>query len=290
MIDYKTLKNLAFGETVHRYSERDTMLYALGVGFGADPVNLHQLRFVYEKNLLVVPTMASILGMPGFWWNDPRTGADTTKLLHGEQSLKLYGPLPTHGTVIARNRCTSLTDKGRAKGALAAVTSDLFDGENGNLLARGTSVSFLRGDGGFSEADGISDPAPAILPKPPQRPPDVELKLATVPQAALLYRLSGDYNALHADLQVARRAGFPRPILHGLCTYGMACHAVLRACLAYDTSRLRGLAVRFTAPVYPGESLRFELWQAEDARTWNLRAHVDARRAVVLDKGLVEID
>jgi acyl dehydratase len=288
MIDYKTLKNWAFGETVHRYSERDTMLYALGVGFGADPVNLDQLRFVYEKNLLVVPTMASILGMPGFWWKDPRTGADTVKLLHGEQSLKLYGPLPTHGTVIARNRCASLTDKGRAKGALAAVTSDLFDGEKGNLLARGTSVSFLRGDGGFSEADGISDPAPAILPKPPQRAPDVELKLATVPQAALLYRLSGDYN--DADLQVARRAGFPRPILHGLCTYGMACHAVLRACLAYDTSRLRGLAVRFTAPVYPGESLRFELWRAEDARTWNLRAHVDARKAVVLDKGLVEID
>jgi hypothetical protein len=104
MIDYKTLKNWAFGETVHRYSERDTMLYALGVGFGADPVNLDQLRFVYEKNLLVVPTMASILGMPGFWWKDPRTGADTVKLLHGEQSLKLYGPLPTHGTVIARNR------------------------------------------------------------------------------------------------------------------------------------------------------------------------------------------
>ena len=290
MVNYQILKNWAFNEISLAYSERDTMLYALGVGFGADPLDSDQLRFTYEGNLQTVPTMASIIGSPGFWWGDPRTGADVVKLVHGEQHLRVYRTLPTHGNVIARNGVDSLTDKGAGRGALATVTRDLVDALTGDLLAQGTSVTFLRGDGGFSASDGVSDPPPATLPKPPQRTADIQLKLASIPQAALLYRLSGDYNPLHADVEVARQAGFPRPILHGLCTYGMACHAVLRACLRYDATRFRALAVRFTAPVYPGEAVRFELWRGEDGRKWSLRAHVDTRNSVVLDNGIVEIE
>jgi acyl dehydratase len=288
LIKYSVLKNWDFGEIRHTYTERDTMLYALGVGLGSNPVDPKELQYTYEAHLRVLPTMATVIGSPGFWLENPRTGADAIRLVHGEQYLRIHRPLPTHGTVVARNRVESLTDKGVGKGALAVVTRDLVDAESGDLLSRGTHVSFLRGDGGFSAEDGLSDPSPRPLPGTPQRPADVEVVLETVPQAALIYRLSGDYNPLHADLTIATKAGFSRPILHGLCTYGLACHAVLRACVDYEPDGIRSLAVRFTSPVYPGEAVRFELWQ-ENQHHWRLRATVDARGCVVLNNGEVEI-
>jgi acyl dehydratase len=288
MLDYHAVKNWIFGDISHPYTERDTMLYALGIGIGAQPLDAGELRFVFEQNLQAVPTMASVLGSPGFWWRDARTGADWVKLVHGEQSVRLFRPLPVAAQVLARNRVFSLTDKGSGKGAIAVITRDLYEQGSGELIAQGRNVTFLRGDGGFSEKGGQSDPGPEPLPPTPDRPPDIEVDLETLERQALIYRLSGDYNVLHADPAIAKAAGFSRPILHGLCTYGMAAHAVLKTVCNYDSARIRALSVRFTAPVYPGETIRFQLWH-RDSVSLQLRARVDSRAVVVLNNGLIEL-
>ena len=233
--------------------------------------------------------MAVVLGSPGFWWSEPWTGTDWMKLVQGEQRVRLLKPLPVEGTVVARNRVVSIHDKGPGKGAIAVTQRDIFDKASGELLAQNENISFLRGDGGFSERSGVSDPAPKPLPPVPERAPDFEVELRSLEQAALIYRLSGDYNALHADPDVANAAGFPRPILQGLCTYGMAAHAVLSSCCGYDASRFRGMAARFTSPVYPGEIVRFQVWRENDTHL-RLRASVDARKLVVLNNGTVELE
>ena len=288
MLNYTYLKNLVRGEVRHHFSRRDTMLYALGVGLGADPTDSRQLRFVYEKDLQALPTMASVLCWPRFSFSDPRTGIDYLRLVHGEQHTRLFKPLPVEGELVARHSIETIHDRGAGKGAIMVVLRELFD-TNGERVAEGRQLVFMRGDGGFSEASGsTSDPKPATLPQIPAREPDFEVELNSLPQAALIYRLNGDYNPLHVDPQVAQRAGFDRPILHGLCSYGMAAHAVLRACCDYDASRITSVAMRFTAPVFPGECLRFSLWRDGDTRL-QLRAHVDARQVIVLDSGLIEL-
>jgi acyl dehydratase len=288
MLDYAAVKNWDFGSIVHAYTQRDSMLYALGIGMGSDPMDEGELNFVLEKSLQAVPTMASVLGTPGFWWRDPRTGADWVKLVHGEQSLRVFKPLPTAATLVASNRVLSITDKGPGKGAIVLIERELRDQTDGALIAQNRTLSFLRGDGGYSQKSGSSDPGPEPLPAVPERDPDLEVSLATLPRQALIYRLSGDYNLLHADPGIARAAGFPRPILHGLCTYGMAAHAILQTVTKYEAAAIRAIAVRFTAPVYPGESVRFQLWQ-RDSASMHLRARVDSRDAVVLNNGLVEL-
>jgi acyl dehydratase len=288
MLNYEVCKNWTFPDIVHRYTERDTMLYALGLGFGQDPMDRGALRFVYEKDLQAVPTMATAMGSPGIWWRDPRTGADAVKLVHGEQDLRLLRPLAPGGTLLARNRVVSLTDKGAGKGAIAVLLRTLIDEATGETVAESRNVTFLRGDGGFSEAGGVSDPAPEPLPASPERAADIEVSYTTRPETALIYRLSGDVNPLHADPDIAAKAGFHRPILHGLCTYGMGARAVIEQVLGHDAARLKRLAVRFTSPVWPGETVRYELWREGDSLL-RLRANVDARKAVVLNNGLAEI-
>jgi acyl dehydratase len=288
MVNYHVVKNWAFEEVRHSYSERDCMLYALGIGLGSDPMDGRELQFVYEKDLQAVPTMAAVMGAPGAWWKDPRTGANVLRLVHGEQHLRFHRPLPVRATVVVTNRVQSLTDKGAGKGAIGVVVREIREAKSGALLVESRNVSVLRGDGGFSADHGLSDPLPERLPKMPEHAPDIEVDVTTLPQAALLYRLSGDFNPLHADPAVALAAGFDRPILHGLATYGMAARAVLRAVLDHDPARLRALAVRFTEPVYPGETVRVQLWR-ESAQVLRLRARVEARARVVLDQGVVEI-
>ena len=286
MIDYHALKARRFPELAASYSARDTMLYALGVGYGSDPTDERQLAFVYEKALCAAPTLAVVLAYPGFWVKEPDTGIDWVRVLHGEQSLELHRPLAPSGKVTGRTRVKALVDKGRDKGALLVHERKLY-GEAGELLATVESTSFCRGDGGFSERPGNGprggDPAPPPPPATPDAPPDVACDLPTAPQAALVYRLSGDFNPLHAEPAVARAAGFARPILHGLATYGVAGHAILRSCCDYDPARLRSLAVRFSAPVYPGETIRTEIWRKGDALQFRARAL--ERDIVVLSHG-----
>jgi acyl dehydratase len=288
MLNYDAVKNWAFEPVVQTYTPRDSMLYALGLGFGADALDRGQLKYVYEKDLQTVPTMATVLGSPGFWWRDPRTGADWVKLVHGEQRIRVFKPLPAGTTVVAQNRVMSITDKGAGKGTMVVIRREIKDQPTGELLAEVVHGTFLRGDGGYSAGSGSSDPGPAALPSPPDAGPAFEVDLATLGQQALIYRLSGDYNTLHADPDIAQEAGFSRPILHGLCTYGIAAHAVLRAVTNYDATRIKAFAVRFTAPVYPGETIKVQLWP-RDSASFHVRARIDARNTVVLNNGLVEL-
>jgi acyl dehydratase len=287
MLDYSALKNWQFEPVIQTYSERDSMLYALGLGFGADPLDRGQLQYVYENQLRTLPTMATVLGSPGFWWPDRRTGADWLKLVHGEQSIRVFKPLPASGTIVAHNRVVSITDKGHGRGAVVVMHRDIREHGTDELLAEVVHALVLRGDGGYSAVSGQSDAGPAPLPVPPKRVPDFTVEMATLEQQALIYRLSGDYNILHADPDTAKAAGFIRPILHGLCTYGIAVHGVLRAVTGYDATCIRSFAVRFTAPVYPGETIKIELWN-RDSGALHLRARIEARDTVVLNNGIIE--
>ena len=288
MIHYETVKGWKFDDVRYVYTDRDVMLYALAAGLGADPLDRSSLEFVYEKSLKVLPTFVTLAGAPGLWWRDPRTGADALRVVHGEQHLRFFRPMAPSGALIARNRVESLTDKGEGRGAIGVVVREVFDESSGDLIARSTNVSVLRGDGGFSVRDGKSDAPPPQLPPVPTREPEVTVDFVSKHESALLYRLTGDLNPIHADPAVARAAGFFGPIMHGLCTYAMACHAVLRAELAFNPSRLAAMAVRFTAPVYPGESIHFEIWREPEVARLRLRAKVLARNVTVLDNGVIE--
>lgn len=282
-IDYDRLLSWPVPDAEHHWTEADTILYALGVGLGQDPVDPDQLRFVYEPGLAALPTMATVLGYPGFWIKDEKTGIDWRRVLHGEQAITLHRPLPVAAAIIGRTRVTGIVDKGKDKGALLYQEREVTDRASGELLCTLRSTTVCRGDGGFGGPSGpVKEPHPL-----PQRPPDVTCDLPTLPQAALLYRLNGDRNPLHADPAVARHAGFPRPILHGLCTLGIACHAVLKTCCAYDPRPVRGLGVRFSAPMYPGETLRTEIWR--DGSTVSFRARIAERDCIVLNHGWAEL-
>ena len=286
-IDVHKLKNWPFAPFEQRYTERDTMLYALGVGLGQDPLDREQLPYVYEDGLQALPTLAVVLGYPGFWAKDPATGIDWVKLLHGEQSLELHAPLPVAGTVRGLTRVTAIVDKGAGKGALMYSERDIQDAASGQRLAVSRSVSFLRGDGGFSASGQPSDAAPPPRAATPDTPPDHVCELQTRPEAALIYRLSGDYNPVHADPAVARAAGFERPILHGLCSFGVSGHALLKTLCGWDAARLKEIGCRFSSPVYPGETLRVEMWQRGEAvqfRTW-----VVERKVLVLSHGSARV-
>ena len=222
---------------------------------------------------------AVTLGYPGFWLRNPKTGVNWQKVLHGEQWLDIYKPLPTHGRIVGRSKIDFIADKGEGKGAVIYQSRDIIDADSGEKLARVAMSAFCRGDGGFG-GENQAGPAPAVLP---DRAPDHVCDINTLPRQALIYRLSGDFNPLHADPDVARSVGFDRPILHGLATYGLAARAILKTLLDYDSARLVGLDVRFSAPVYPGETVRFEIWE-EDGEA-RFRASIPARDVVVLNNG-----
>ncbi|OZI42127.1 3-alpha,7-alpha,12-alpha-trihydroxy-5-beta-cholest-24-enoyl-CoA hydratase [Bordetella genomosp. 5] len=282
-LSYDTLKHWRFDDIRHTYGERDTMLYALGIGLGADPLAARELRYVYEKDLATYPTMGVVIAYPGFWMRDPRTGIDWVKLVHGEQRLTVHRPLPAAGTVIGKMRNTHVIDKGADKGALVINERTLYD-EAGALLATITQTTFCRGDGGF----GAGDAPPAPLVAAPDGTPERSLTLPISPRAALLYRLSADYNPLHADPEVARRAGFERPILHGLCTYGMAARAVVDTWCDGDGDALVQLDTRFSAPCFPGETLTFDMWRT-DADEIRFTARAPRRGVTVLSHGSARI-
>ena len=276
-IDYQKLKTWPIPRIEQRYTERDTMLYALGLGCGADPLDRDDLRFVYEDGLRALPMMGVVLAGPGFWLKDPATGVDWRKVLHGEQGLIVHAPLPASGAVVGTSRITEIIDRGD-KGAFMYSEREVVD-QAGNKLCTLTSTTVLRGDGGFGGPTGPA-PEPHALPS---RVPDLAVDLPTLPQAALIYRLSGDYNPLHADPEVAKAVGYDRPILHGLCSFGVAGRAILKACCGNDPARLTDMRLRFSAPVLPGETIRTELWR--DGPVVSFRARVVERDVVVLNNG-----
>ena len=282
-LDPERLLAFPIPEVRQTLTRKDTILYALSVGLGQDPMDEWQRRFVFERGLMALPTMAVVLGYPGFWLGRPETGVDAARVLHGEQSITLHRPLPVEGVVVGRTRITGLIDRGAAKGALLYSTRELTDGE-GAPLATLESTSVLRGDGGFGGPEG-----PVKRPHPtPERPHDAALALATRPEQALLYRLNGDDNPLHVDPAVATRAGFPRPILHGLCTFGVAGHALIRLACGGAPERLAHMSVRFSAPVFPGETIETRVWD-EGRGAFAFVARVVERDVTVLSNGLARV-
>jgi acyl dehydratase len=233
----------------YAYTERDVMLYALGVGCGRE-----DLPFVYEKQLRVLPTFAVIASFPAMMNLGGALRVNPAMVLHGEQAIDLRAPIPTHGTLTTRPTITAVWDKG--KGAVVVVETDTVDGA-GTLLFHNTASIFVRGEGGFG-----GDRGPAGQKNvPPDRAPDKSVSYATLPQQALIYRLSGDMNPLHADPEFAKLGGFDQPILHGLCTFGHAGRAVLSAWCGDDPARLRAFEVRFAGVVFPGETITTDMWE-----------------------------
>lgn len=262
-------------ETRQSLTRRDTILYALGVG--AD-----ELRFVYEEDLAALPTMAVVMAYPGFIWRDPALGADWAKILHGETMVEVHAPLPVEGELVGYTRFDAVDDKGAEKGAVVLQSRRIVDAA-GTHVATARNLSFLRGDGGCGSVGTPSAPLPKV---PDDRAPDAVVTLRTADNQAMIYRLSGDLNPLHIDPAVAARAGFRRPILHGLCSFGLAGRAVLRALVDNDAGRIRKIGLRFSSPVFPGETIRTEIWHTGDG-TAAFRAIVEERDLMVLNNGVV---
>jgi len=282
-MDANKVLNWKFPEIEHAYTEKDTILYALGLGCGADPSEPDDLKYVYENGLAALPTMAVVLASPGNWLGSKESTVDYTKVLHGEQYLTLHRPLPPSGTVVGRGRIADLLDKGKEKGAVLYAERTLIDKASGEPIATLTSAAMLRGDGGFGGKSG-PQPEPHKLP---ESAPTKQVDIKTYPNSALIYRLSGDWNPLHADPKVAAAGGFKTPILHGLCTYGTAGRALIKACCDGDPARLRSMQVRFSAPVLPGETIRTQMWQ--EGNRVSFRARVVERDVVVLNNGLATV-
>ena len=259
------------------------MLYALGIGLGHDPMNEDELAFVYEKDLKVLPTMATVLAHSGSLARHPDSGINWVMVVNGEQGFTLHRPLAAHGTLIGRTRIVDVIDKGAGKGALLLTEREITDKATGAPVATVTQTIFCRGDGGFGEP-----PRPTPPPHPiPARAPDMVCDLGTRPEMALIYRLSGDYNPLHAEPAAAKAAGFDRPILHGLGTFGVSGHALLKTMCRYDPARLTSFSGRFSAPVFPGETIRTEMWR--DGNLVSFRARVVERDVVAINNGRAEL-
>lgn len=264
------------------YGDKDVMLYALGIGMGRDPMDERELPFVYEKDLKVVPTAATVLASRGGRGQPApqREGLRVSQLnylmvVHGEQKVELHKPLRPSATYTAHSRTIGAYDKGKDKGAVV-INETVWLDEMGERAATLTGSTFARGDGGFGgPSEGAPEPHPV-----PDRKPDISVPFETRPDQALLYRLNGDRNPLHSDPDVAKRAGFPRPILHGLCTYGITCRAVLQEICDYDPDKILSHQARFSAPVFPGDTITVDLWKDGDVVSFEAR---------VLDRGATVI-
>lgn len=278
-INRQALITRRFPDIVQSYTARDCILYALGLGLGNDPLSMPELRHVYEQGLEALPTMATVIGQPGFWIGEASTGIDAARVVHGAQSLDLVRPMPVAAEMRGRSRIVDVVDKGASVGAAITVLTELQDTTQGDLVARLTSILIARGNGGFG--GGGSPPSTkgaAEIPNGMQA--DCSIDRVLPAQSALIYRLSGDLNPLHVDPAAALAAGFGRPILHGLALFGVAGFSLMQIGMP---SRLRSLSCRFSAPAFPGERVRTEIWTS--GTTCFFRTSVLERGIVVLDRG-----
>ncbi len=285
MLDHNALLAYQIPPVTQHLTPHDTAFYALSCGLGADPMDQAQLDYVdFHRDLRVLPSMPVVMCYGRSLLTRPEFGIDAVKIVHGEEHVTLHAKLTAEATLTGTARITQLVDKGPGRGALLVL--ERTDAATQNLLATVTSTVFMRGDGGFSGAVGpILPETPASPANPaPDGPPDIVIELPTRPEQALYYRLNGDENPLHADPDFAARAGFPRPILHGLCTFGVVTHALLRGLGQYHPGALAEIGCRFSSPVFPGESITTEIW-ANGA----FRARVAARDAVVVSHGVARL-
>jgi acyl dehydratase len=276
-INYDELMQLKSEGQAFQYAERETILYALGIGFMRDPLNENELPFVYENGLRAVPTMATVLAFGQSIVG--RAGVNYLMVVHGEQRLTVHKPLPAYADVVYDERIVGAWDKGKDKGALIVSEKAVREKKTGDKLCTVSATIFARGDGGFGgPKEGAPEPHPI-----PDRAPDLVHEADTRPDQAFLYALSGDRNPLHRDPKIAKMAGFPRPILHGLCTYGTACRSILTAACDYDPARIAGFDARFSAPVFPGETIATDMWI--DGQIVSFRSRVKERDVVCINNG-----
>lgn len=276
-VDYGVLMARRQENILHTYDERDSLLYAVSIGMGRDPLDRQELEYVFEKHgPRTVPAQAITLTDHDLIWN---IGLDVGSFLHGEQLMTFHRPLPPAGELSADAWVSEVYDKGAEKGCIIEMKGSVRTRTDGEPLFDWTSRIFARRDGGCG---GSTARVPAPHPMP-ERAPDLIRTSETRPDQALLYRLNGDRNLQHVDPDLAISVGFPRPILHGACTSAIACREVLAGACDYDHTRVRAFDVRYTTVVYPGETIETAIWI--DGDTVSFRCRVVERDVVVIDHG-----
>jgi acyl dehydratase len=277
-LDYDNVMSKVETDLPFTYTDRESILYALSVGMGQDPVDAKELAYVYEQGapLKTVPTLATALVPEMF---PVGLGWDYSRILHSEQRLQLYRPLPPAADLLLNKRVVDVFDRGPKLGALILLEAEGRLASDDTVLFTLGCTIVARGDGGFGGPKGKGIPPH----RPPHREPDLSCDIPTRPDQALLYRLTGDRNPLHADPARAAEVGFDRPILHGLCTFGVACKAVLKTICDYDYTLIRQFDARFSAPVLPGDTITTDMWQEGDIVSFTCT--VRERDAVVLRNG-----
>lgn len=279
-VTYQQLMALQRPNQEVNYTAKDSTLYALSVGVASNGIEESTLPFVYENRpMRTIPSMATVLMRAPV----PESGIDFRGLLHGEQRLTLHREIPAQGQLLVDAGVSEVIDKGPEKGSVVLFESRGRTPE-GEPVFTTTTVLLARRDGGIGGPAGTL-PAPHPIP---DRAPDLSVRVPTRPESSLLYRLNDDTNPLHADPEVAKKAGFPAPILHGLCTYGSACAALVKTVCEGDPARMRTFDARFASPVFPGEELLVDVWR--DGAVVSFRCSVPARNQVVLDHGRSELN
>jgi len=281
----EALRSFRLDHIEYGYSRKDVILYSLGVGAGANPTDTADLAYVYEDGLRTLPTFGAILAYPGFWIREhPELGVDWRMALNGEQGITLFRPIPPEGKVVGRLRVEHLIDKGPGNDLLIQSIREIADGNTGEPICNVANTIVCRKSGvNISTASQSKRASPAM----PERPADLACVQPTLTQAALIYRLSGDLNPLHVAPDVAKSAGYAKPILHGAATWGIVAHGLLKALCQSDDTLVRTYFARFTAPVYPGDTLTTQVWLL-DPGVAAFRTEVVDRHAVVMDFGRFE--
>ena len=279
-INYDEIMSMTSENVEISYSDKDSILYSLGVGLGNDPMNMAELKYVYENSQVALPSMAT-----NFQYHSPlllKANINFILVVHGEQKLSFTNPLPVSGDFISNAKVIGCYDKGAGKGAVIDVETTINLKKDNTEICKLVSTTFARGDGGFG---GPESPKSEIFR--PEGDPDFVHEIKTKPDQALIFRLSGDFNPLHSDPNFAKTAGFEKPILHGMCTYGIACRSLLESVCEGDAKRLKKFDCRFSSPVYPGETIVTEMWK--NGSKVYYQSKVKERDKIVIKNGVSEI-
>ena len=279
-INYDEIMSLKSENIEISYTDKDSILYGLGVGLGNDPMDIDELKYVYENGQIALPSMAT-----NFQYHSSllmSAKLNFVMVVHGEQKLSIINPIPVSGDFLADMKVLNCFDKGASKGAIIDVETTVKLKSDGTEICKLISTTFARDDGGF---DGPESPPQEIFE--PEGSPDIVDEITTKPDQALIFRLSGDYNPLHSDPNFAKAAGFPKPILHGLCTYGVACRSIVKTACDNDVKKLKSFNCRFSSPVFPGETIVTEMWK--NGNNINFQSKVKERDKIILKNGVSEI-
>jgi acyl dehydratase len=279
-INYEEIMSLEDKGLEFSYTQRDSIIYGLGIGLGKDPMDTTELKYVYENGLIAFPSMAT-----NFQYKSPlllKAKLNMLMVVHGEQGITLHQPMPSNAHVFLDTRVINCFDRGESKGAIIETETKVRLKKDDSPLCTLISKTFARGDGGFGGED-----VPASTPIELDSNPDIIHEVTTTEDQALIFRLSGDSNPLHSDPNFAKMAGYPKPILHGLCSYGVACRSIVETLCEKDSKKLKKFNVRFSSPVFPGETIVTEMWKKDDEI--HFQSKVKERDKVVLKNGVCEI-